>query len=93
MVTVHGRENHAGTTSMKYRDDALIKASKMMLSLNEKCKEIDDTMVVTVGLDKGFPRRTEHNTRKVQMTVEIRSVHEQSIRKLVDHMKRTVRTV
>lgn len=42
MVTVHGRENHAGTTPMKYRDDALIKASKMMLSLNEKCKEIDD---------------------------------------------------
>ena len=87
MVTVHGRENHAGTTPMKYRDDALIKASKMMLSLNEKCKEIDDTMVVTVGWIKAFPGEQNIIPGKVQMTVEIRSVHEQSIRKLVDHMK------
>ena len=87
MVTVHGRENHAGTTPMKYRDDALIKASKMMLSLNEKCKEIDDTMVVTVGWIKAFPGEQNIIPGKVQMTVEIRSVHEQSIRKLVDHMR------
>jgi hydantoinase/carbamoylase family amidase len=72
---------------LKYRDDALIKASKMMLSLNEKCKEIDDTMVVTVGWIKAFPGEQNIIPGKVQMTVEIRSVHEQSIRKLVDHMK------
>ena len=67
MVTVHGRENHAGTTPMKYRDDALIKASKMMLSLNEKCKEIDDTMVVTVGWIKAFPGEQNIIPGKVQM--------------------------
>lgn len=86
LVTVKGKENHAGTTPMKYRDDALVKAAKMMLSLNEKCGEIDDTMVVTVGRIQAFPGEQNIIPGKVTMTVEIRSVREESIKKLVDYM-------
>lgn len=87
MVTVLGKENHAGTTPMEYRDDALIKAAEMMLKLNEKCRQIDDTMVVTVGWIKAFPGEQNIIPGKVKMTVEVRSVKDESIKKLVDYMK------
>lgn len=87
MVTVLGKENHAGTTPMEYRDDALIKAAEIMLKLNKKCRQIDDTMVVTVGWIKAFPGEQNIIPGKVKMTVEVRSVRDESIRKLVDYMK------
>lgn len=87
MVTVLGKENHAGTTPMEYRDDALIKAAEMMLKLNKKCRQIDNTMVVTVGWIRAFPGEQNIIPGKVKMTVEVRSVRDESIRKLVDYMK------
>lgn len=87
IVTIYGKENHAGTTPMAYRDDALIKAARLMLDLNSQCRKIDDTMVCTVGWIKAFPGEQNIIPGKVQMTVEMRSVNEESIKALADYMK------
>lgn len=88
LVTLYGKENHAGTTPMKYRDDALTKAAKLILSLDEQCKKIDESMVCTVGWIKAFPGEQNIIPGAVQMTVEIRAVKENSIKALVDFMKK-----
>lgn len=90
-VTVNGRENHAGTTPMQYRDDALLKASDMILKLNSRCREIDASMVCTVGWIKAYPGEQNIIPGKVQMTVEIRAAKEQSIRMQVDYLKQLCR--
>lgn len=88
LVTLYGKENHAGTTPMKYRDDALTKAAKLIVSLDERCRKIDDNMVCTVGWIKAFPGEQNIIPGAVQMTVEIRSVKETSIKALVGFMKK-----
>lgn len=91
LVTVHGKENHAGTTPMQYRDDALLKAADMMLKLNGRCKSLDESMVCTVGWIKAFPGEQNIIPGKVQMTVEIRAVKEDSIKAQVEYLKQLCR--
>ena len=49
IVTMNGVANHAGTTPMSLRDDALIKACKLILELEQLARDTDQDMVYTVG--------------------------------------------
>ena len=48
-VTAKGMSNHAGTTMMSNRRDALVGMSKLIVRSTELAKEIDDSLVFTVG--------------------------------------------
>lgn len=48
-VTAHGVSNHAGTTMMPSRRDALVGMSKLILAAEQRARELDDTLVFTVG--------------------------------------------
>jgi allantoate deiminase len=48
-ITVNGESNHAGTTLMKWRKDALQGAMLMIHDLYDLAKEYDDNLVTTVG--------------------------------------------
>lgn len=85
-ITIHGKENHAGTTPMEFRDDALVKAAKMILDLPQKAVEIDKEMVCTVGVIKAYPGACNTVPGKVIMEVDMRAVEESSIEKLRKYM-------
>ena len=48
-VTAHGLSNHAGTTMMSNRKDALVGMSKLIAAAEQRARELDDTLVFTVG--------------------------------------------
>ena len=48
-IRIKGKSNHAGTTPMAYRKDAVVTASKFISFLTNKAKEIDSDLVATVG--------------------------------------------
>ena len=48
-VSVFGQENHAGTTPMNMRDDALVKTAEIITYINKKAQECDG-LVATVGV-------------------------------------------
>ncbi len=55
-VVVEGRADHAGTTPMEVRDDALVKAAEEVLRIRDVARSIDDA-VATVGrleVEPGF---------------------------------------
>ena len=55
---VNGFSNHAGTTPMDQRQDAMIAAAKFVLMVNETVNSYDGTQVGTVGrisTEPGFP--------------------------------------
>lgn len=87
LVTIKGVANHAGTTPMNLRDDALIKAAKLILELEAKCREIDDTMVCTVGWVKTAPGEQNIIPGTVVMPVEIRAVNMASVDKLAAYLE------
>ena len=48
-ITISGKANHAGTTPMKQRKDALLTAAKLIIAINEAALSMDGRQVATVG--------------------------------------------
>lgn len=49
-VTFHGRADHAGTTPMTMRSDALVGASALIVRLPEIARSVSDRAVITAGI-------------------------------------------
>ena len=81
LVEFEGTANHAGTTPMNMRNDALIKASKFILRTEEVVKETDPNMVGTVGRVLVEPNAMNTVPGKVTLTLELRGLNEESIEK------------
>lgn len=86
LVEFSGTANHAGTTPMALRDDALVKAAHFILRVNEVVREIDSGMVGTVGRVEVFPNAVNTVPGKVDLTLELRSLNERSIRLAYDRL-------
>jgi amidase, hydantoinase/carbamoylase family len=74
-VTVEGKPNHAGTTPMDMRFDALTGASAMVLELEALCRETYAEQVVgTVGKLHVDPNAANVIPGRVEFELEIRSL-------------------
>ncbi|MCZ6520709.1 MAG: Zn-dependent hydrolase [Bacteroidetes bacterium] len=73
-ITVTGKANHAGTTPMNNRQDALIAASKLVLAVNEIIRSVPGTQVGTVGVISAEPGAPNVIPGKVKMMLEMREL-------------------
>ena len=73
-VTVEGMANHAGTTPMNRRRDALLTAAELALAINRIATEIDGRQVATVGRIQAFPGAPNVIPGRVVMSLEIRDL-------------------
>ena len=69
-VTFHGRADHAGTTPMEARDDALVKAAQFVLHVEEAAREGG---VATVGALEVRPGATNVVPERVDLLVDARA--------------------
>lgn len=85
-VTIQGQENHAGTTPMGMRKDALVAASEVVSFLNRRVKdalhEFGGSPVGTVGSLTVSPNSTNVVPGKVTMGIDIRDVKMMNIEKI-----------
>lgn len=72
-VTVKGEANHAGTTMMEYRHDALVAASRLVLAVDRLVREYGHQMVATVGKLSVFPNQAPVIPGRVEFVLEMRS--------------------
>lgn len=70
-IVVEGREGHAGTTPMGVRDDALVKAAREILRIEETARTIEDA-VATVGQVEVEPGAVNVIPAAVKLTVDAR---------------------
>lgn len=83
-VTVMGEANHAGTTLMEDRKDALPAASEMILALEDVCRSYpDDEVVGTVGRINIKPNSANIIPAQVDFTLEIRGKTRDEIREVL----------
>ncbi|HSG48557.1 MAG TPA: Zn-dependent hydrolase, partial [Longimicrobiales bacterium] len=73
-VTVTGEKNHAGTTPMTQRRDALVAASRMVVAVNETALAIPGRQVATVGRVEVDPGAPNVIPGSVRFTLEIRDL-------------------
>jgi N-carbamoyl-L-amino-acid hydrolase len=73
-VTVEGFANHAGTTPMNLRKDALLAAAKLIVAVNEIITSHDGRQVGTVGKISAAPGAFNVVPGKVVLGLEIRDL-------------------
>src|SRR5437588_3288140 len=73
-VTVEGFANHAGTTAMNNRRDALLAAAKFIEAVNRVVTSIPGRQVGTVGRIQAFPGAPNVIPGKVTLTLELRDL-------------------
>jgi N-carbamoyl-L-amino-acid hydrolase len=86
-VTVSGFQNHAGTTAMDQRHDALLSAARFVEMVNRVVRGIPGRQVGTVGRIQAFPGAPNVIPGKVVCSLELRDLDDHKI----DSMYATIR--
>jgi len=87
-VTVIGRPNHAGTTPMNMRKDALVAASQIVLAVNRLGAETPGEQVATVGYLTVSPNATNVVPARVDLKIDLRDLSQSHLEFLVSEMER-----
>ena len=75
LIIVEGVANHSGTTMMYERQDALVAASEMVVSVQKLAKKLASDTVATVGKMNVSPNATNVVPGRVEFMLEIRSAN------------------
>ena len=74
MIEVEGKAGHAGTTPMRLRDDALVKAAGIVTAVNRSVRSLGADIVGTIGEMKVHPGAFNIIPGRVEMTLDLRSM-------------------
>ena len=86
-VEFSGFANHAGTTPMNARQDALLAAAKFIVAVNEITNSFEGAQVGTVGRIQASPGAPNVIPGKVTTSLEIRDLSAQVIEKVYQAIK------
>jgi beta-ureidopropionase / N-carbamoyl-L-amino-acid hydrolase len=86
-VTVEGFANHAGTTPMNLRKDAMLSAAKLIVACNEAIASHEGKQVGTVGKIAAQPGAYNVIPGKVAFGLEIRDLSPEKIRTIYDEIE------
>lgn len=86
-VTIGGFANHAGTTPMNRRKDAMLAAAEFTLMVNRVIKSYPGRQVGTVGRIAAFPGAPNVIPGKVVLSLEIRDLDSSKIAQLFEHIQ------
>ncbi len=80
-LTITGQSNHAGTTPMALRHDAVFVAAKITAHLRDVALRYGGNQVCTVGKIDVHPNLVNVVAAKVTMTLDVRNTDEQVLRR------------
>ena len=86
-VTVEGFANHAGTTPMNRRRDALLAAAEVVLVANRIATDLPGRQVATVGRIQALPGAPNVIPGQVVMSLEIRDLDAAKIELVFDRIR------
>jgi beta-ureidopropionase / N-carbamoyl-L-amino-acid hydrolase len=86
-VTVNGFANHAGTTPMDKRHDALLSAAEFVLAVNRVATSMPGRQVATVGRIRAEPGAPNVVPGKVVLSLEIRDLDGVKMQQVFDAIR------
>ena len=92
-VTITGFANHAGTTPMDQRQDAMLAAAKFTVAINEAVRSVPGRTVVTVGRVVVSPNTTNVIPGQVVMTIDLRDLDEAKLSHFTTQFERLAKEV
>ena len=92
-ITIEGFSNHAGTTPMDMRQDALLAASHLIIAVNRVVTSVSGRQVGTVGRIKAEPGAPNVIPGKVVMSLELRDLSGEKIQSLYEKIEKEAQTI
>lgn len=86
-VTVEGFANHAGTTPMNRRWDAMVSAADFVLAVNRIATELPGRQVATVGRIEAKPGAPNVIPGEVVLSLEIRDLEARKMQQVFDRIR------
>ncbi len=83
-IRIGGQANHAGTTPMEFRQDALVTAAEVVLGIESLATRHPGDPVATVGRLQVWPNAANVVPGSVEMTVDLRDLSPRVLQELVD---------
>jgi N-carbamoyl-L-amino-acid hydrolase len=92
-VSVIGRMNHAGTTPMHLRKDALVAAAQIVLAVNKIAVETPGDQVATVGYLNVSPNATNTVPGTVDLRIDLRDLSQEHLEDLVRRIEQELAAI
>ena len=92
-VSIQGFANHAGTTPMALRKDALLAAAKFIIAVNEVTNSFEGKQVGTVGRIAALPGAPNVIPGQVVVSLEIRDLSSEKIENLFGAMEQRAKDI
>jgi N-carbamoyl-L-amino-acid hydrolase len=92
-VTIDGFANHAGTTPMDRRQDAMLAAARFTVAVNEAVRAEPGRQVATVGRLVPSPNTTNVVAGQVELTVDLRDLDATKLARLATTFERLGREI
>jgi N-carbamoyl-L-amino-acid hydrolase len=86
-VVIEGIANHAGTTPMNRRQDAMLSAAQLTLAINRVATSLEGRQVATVGRIRAEPGAPNVIPGRVVMSLEIRDLDAGKIQQVFDAIR------
>ena len=86
-VTVEGFANHAGTTAMSDRRDALLAAARFVEAVHRIVTATPGRQVGTVGRIQAYPGATNVIPGRVECTLEVRDLNADTVQRLMSEIR------
>ncbi|MEM9003198.1 MAG: Zn-dependent hydrolase [Cyanobacteria bacterium P01_F01_bin.86] len=92
-VVITGRPNHAGTTPMPLRRDALYAASLLVAAVHDVAIDIPGDQVATVGYLNVGPNAPNIVPGRVELTIDMRDLSLATLNKMIDVLKQRIQAI
>ncbi len=91
-IKVKGVVNHAGTTSMANRKDALLEAALLIIEINKIVKTYNNQVVGTVGMVQNKPNSINIIPGETSLSLDIRSISKEKLDEAVSKIREYIMT-
>ncbi len=92
-ITAIGQSNHAGTTMMPHRRDALVAMAKLIVDADAFAKKLDPTFVLTPGTISVTPGAANVITGSCTVCFEMRHLDHAYIEKMLEYIQNTTKSI
>lgn len=89
-ITFYGQSDHAGTTPLTYRKDALISATKAINQLQNWVTSLQDDTSITFGKFSIKPNAVNVIPSEAKFTIDLRHPDEKTLRERIETMKKII---
>lgn len=92
-VTLKGEANHAGTTPMGLRKDAVVGFSEIASKLTQRAREIGDPLVLTFGRVDPVPNTVNVVPGEILFSIDTRHIDQDALNQFADEITETIKSV